>query len=183
MNFLKFSVVITLALGVIGAAAGCQPAANTANTNTSANTNTANANSHTGHTANTAASNSAASAPAADSPTAVYKAAYAARKNKDVAALKKLMSRDLLEFLTDLGQLGDKTMTLDEVLIESGKELKSDETRNEKIDGDKATLEYREDGDDWDVMDFVKEDGVWKMTLPAADDKVTIDNEPKANKK
>lgn len=40
------------------------------------------------------------------------------------------------------------------------------ETRNEKIDGDKATLEAKDpDGDKWDEMSFVKENGSWKLAF------------------
>ncbi len=93
------------------------------------------------------------------------------------------MSKELLDFLTEMGQLGDKKQTLDEILMDGGKELITDETRNEKIDGDRATVEYRSEGDDWDTMDFVKEDGVWKMSLPAGGDKPTVESDPKPKKK
>lgn len=182
MNFFRSSLVITIALAVI-IGAGCGEAANTAQSNTGANASTANANTHAGHVANTSAGDSTAAVPAPGSPTAVYKEAYKARKDKDAAALKKLMSKELLEFLTDMGQLGDEKKSLDEILVDGGKQLTSDETRNEKIDGDRATLEYRAEGDEWEVMDFVKEDGTWKMALPAGDDKAEIESEPKAKKK
>ena len=40
------------------------------------------------------------------------------------------------------------------------------ETRNEKITGDNATIElHNEDANRWDMMYFVKEDGVWKIAL------------------
>ena len=40
------------------------------------------------------------------------------------------------------------------------------ETRNEKINGDQATLELQNEGANrWDTMYFVKEDGAWKIAL------------------
>ena len=41
------------------------------------------------------------------------------------------------------------------------------ETRNEKIDGDKATLEFKDTGGDsnWTTAHFVKEDGEWKVAF------------------
>ena len=40
------------------------------------------------------------------------------------------------------------------------------ETRNEKIDGNTATLEIQNDQTKkWDAMYFVKEDGDWKVAL------------------
>lgn len=43
------------------------------------------------------------------------------------------------------------------------------EVRNEKINGDRAIIEYRDEKGEWKEMDFVKEDGGWKLTLPKAD--------------
>jgi hypothetical protein len=178
MSLLKILAAITLAFGLIAATTACQPSGNT-NVNTTINVNKPAANTNADKVAEVPAANTSnAGTSDASTPTAAYKAAYAARKNKDVAALKKLMSKDLLEFLTELGQIGDKKQSLDEVLIDSGKEPKSDETRNEKINGDRATLEYRDEGDDWDVMDFVKEDGMWKMTLPPIEDRGMDDLSP-----
>jgi hypothetical protein len=40
------------------------------------------------------------------------------------------------------------------------------ETRNEKIEGDKATLEIKDDKmDKWDTVPFVREDGQWKIAI------------------
>jgi hypothetical protein len=40
------------------------------------------------------------------------------------------------------------------------------ETRNEKINGDMATLEVKnEKTDKWDPLPFVKENGEWKIAL------------------
>jgi hypothetical protein len=40
------------------------------------------------------------------------------------------------------------------------------ETRNEKIDGDTATLEVKDDKKDkWETIHFAKEDGEWKLAL------------------
>jgi len=44
----------------------------------------------------------------------------------------------------------------------------SDESRDEKINGDTATLEYLNDKGKWSQMDFVKEGTDWKMTFPKA---------------
>jgi hypothetical protein len=40
------------------------------------------------------------------------------------------------------------------------------ETRNEKINGNEATLElHNEETNKWDMMYFAKEDGAWKIAL------------------
>ena len=45
----------------------------------------------------------------------------------------------------------------------------SDDSRNEKITGDKATLEYLDKSGAWKTMDLVKENGGWKLTIAKMD--------------
>ena len=165
---------------MIAGATGCQQSGNT-NANTAVSVNTAPANTNGVPPSSNAVTEASSDA---GKPTEAYKAAYAARKGKDVAALKKLMSKELLDFLTEMGQIGDKKQTLDQVLIDSGKEPKTDETRNEKIVGNRATVEFKDDDDTWEVMDFVKEDGIWKLTLPQREDGgIDDDADPKSKGK
>lgn len=144
------------------ASSSCQKSENNNSpVNQPANTSAANAN---------APANNAAPAPAnnsAGSPSDAYKAAYAARKNKDVPALKRLMSKDILEFFTEIAGLGEKKQTVDELLMElcEKPQAATAEVRNEKINGDKATLEFLDDKGEWLPMEFVKEDGAWKLTF------------------
>lgn len=61
-------------------------------------------------------------------------------------------------------------MTLDAYLLQDGEEgfVHMPETRNEKITGDKATLEIKDKDtkdDKWMSFPFVKQDGVWKMAF------------------
>ena len=39
------------------------------------------------------------------------------------------------------------------------------ETRNEKIEGDRATLEVKNIEGGWNTVPFVKEDGQWKVSV------------------
>jgi hypothetical protein len=79
------------------------------------------------------------------------------------------MSKDIIEFMTEIGKAENKS--LDDELRQMVKDPQgpSDDVRNEKITGDKATLEYLKDKDIWSTMDFVKEGNDWKLTLPKAD--------------
>lgn len=99
------------------------------------------------------------------SPTSTAKAYYEAAKNKDVATMKSLMSKKLLEQLDKVVKAENKS--LDEMLKENAASEPSPpnfETRNEKIDGDNATLEVNQDGKGrWQPISFVKEDGAWKI--------------------
>jgi len=63
----------------------------------------------------------------------------------------------------------EQNKTTDEMLKEVDKDDKSEkmpETRNEKITGDTATLEVKNDKTNrWDALPFVKENGEWKIAL------------------
>ena len=151
--------LIIIALAAAVAASGCQqPAANNAAAN-SAPVNTAPANSNVNN-------GTPADMNVAGSPTAVYKTAFELRKKKDIQGLKKVMSKDVLAFLTDMGSADKKS--LDEVLMEMTNEPMTTmpEVRNETITGDRATLEYKDPDGTWKMIDFIKENGEWKLTLP-----------------
>lgn len=101
---------------------------------------------------------------AGSSPTATYKAAYAAVKNKDAAAFKKLMTKKDAQDIEDEAKKANKSS--DDMLKELMNEFKlpkTDESKDEKIDGDKATLQIKNEKDEWETVNFVKEDGEWKM--------------------
>jgi hypothetical protein len=105
---------------------------------------------------------------AGSSPTATFKAFYEASKKKDIAAAKQMFSKRTLELFEIQAKAQNKSV--DEIL-KAGVEQKPvpykiPELRNEKIDGDEATLEIRDDQNDkWDTLPFVKEDGQWKIAL------------------
>ena len=102
-------------------------------------------------------------------PTEAYKTAYELRKNKDVAGLKAIMSDDIKEFLTMMGEADKKS--LDDMIREMFEKPQADraETRNEKMKGDTATVEYLTEKGDWKTMDFEKVGGKWLMGFPKAD--------------
>lgn len=180
-------ILITIALVALGGACG--------SSNATVNTNTANTPSRTEATNSAKPASDPADRPATPvvaekppekttatpnlaTPTAAYKAAYAARKNKDIEALRKLMTKDAIEFLSIVS--GGKSS--DEVLrqITETPQGATDESRNERIIDDKATLEYPDADGKWKVMYLAKEDGGWKVTMPKAD---TIEKfEPKKTK-
>lgn len=99
-------------------------------------------------------------------PTDVYKTAFAARENKDVSGLKKVLSKKMLDFFTDIGKFEQKTLDEELKQLTNAPQAATAEVRSEKISGDKATLEYLDEKGNWKTMDFVKESDGWKMTLP-----------------
>ena len=76
------------------------------------------------------------------------------------------MAKDALAFLTDIAQIDKKT--LDDQLKELADKPQAAtvETRNEKIKGDRASLEYLDENGKWKTMDFSKEGNDWKIDLP-----------------
>jgi uncharacterized membrane protein len=97
-------------------------------------------------------------------PTATYKAAYEALKNKDTAAFRKVITKKDLQEIEDEAKKANKTSDamLQEVM-NTFRLSASAESKDEKIEGDKATLQIKNDKDQWDTINFVKEDGAWKM--------------------
>jgi deoxyribodipyrimidine photolyase-like uncharacterized protein len=110
---------------------------------------------------------SACSMLKSSSPTATFKSFYEASKKKDAAAMKKSLSKGTLDMFDKLAKAQNKTT--DDMLKDVDKDDKSEkipETRNEKINGDTATLEIKNDKTGkWDTMPFVKESGEWKIAL------------------
>ena len=102
-------------------------------------------------------------------PTDAYKTAYELRKKKDIEGLKKVMSKDIKDFLTMMGEAEKKS--LDDMLREMVEKPQAEtaEARNEKIKGDRATVEYLSETGAWKTMDLEKEGGKWLLTFPKAD--------------
>jgi hypothetical protein len=105
---------------------------------------------------------------AGSTPTATAKAFYEAAKNKDVAGMKSVLSKRMLDMMEKAAKARNKSV--DDFIKESNDAEPPPanfETRNEKINGDTATLEVTNGKGGWEPFNFVKEDGQWKLTLPA----------------
>jgi hypothetical protein len=103
------------------------------------------------------------------SPTATFKSFWEAQKKKDVAGMKKTLSKGSMAMLEKGAKQQNKTV--DQAITEGfnapgAKYDKTPETRNEKINGNDATLEVQDEtSQKWETMYFVKEDGDWKIAL------------------
>ena len=103
------------------------------------------------------------------SPTSTFKAFFEAQKKKDVEGMKKTLSKGSMAMMEKAAK--DQNKTVDKALTEGfespgAKNDKMPETRNEKIDGDNATLEVQNDETKkWDKVFFVKEESEWKIAL------------------
>lgn len=155
----------TLALSVtVGLVLACQKAANTT-TNASNSENKA----AIAQQAATPVEQTVATANIDGSPTEVYKLAYKYRNEKNIEGLKSLFSKEVLDFLADMGASEKKSLDDQVREMTEQPQWSTDESRNEKISGDHAKLEYRDSDGEWRTMDFVKESGKWKLSLPEGD--------------
>lgn len=100
----------------------------------------------------------------AATPTEAFKLFYEAMKNKDVAALKSLISKETLASME--AEAKTKNKSLDDYLAEGSNSVPPSmpQLGEEKIDGDKATVQFKIDNaPNWSAFSFVKEDGGWKI--------------------
>jgi hypothetical protein len=164
---IRLVALTTIALATIMLAAGCNKGT-TNSTNSVASNNAGGGTSASPGTTGTqpSPSSTATTSGSASTPTAAFRAYYEAVKSKDIETIKGLFSKATLNMMEERAK--QTNMTLDAVMekgLESAsKDLPAEvpETRNEKIDGDKATLEIK-DKDKWETLRFAREGGEWKI--------------------
>jgi len=97
-------------------------------------------------------------------PRKTFEAYIRALKQKNTAAMKRLLTAETLKMheqeAKSMGTTVDEIVKR-EMLVSEGQKVV--EYRNEKIDGNKATLEVKTGRDSWDTVYFLLEDGVWKI--------------------
>jgi Domain of unknown function (DUF4878) len=159
--------LIALVMMTLVLVAACTTTTPSTNSNTAVVSN--NANTSNARPAATASPAAATPAGALSTPTKTFMAFYEASKSKNVPAVMSVLSKDSVDFLTAEAKKENKTLeaALTESLKTSDVPTTAPETRNEKIDGDKATLEVKDDkvADKWDPFNFVKENGEWKIKI------------------
>jgi Domain of unknown function (DUF4878) len=103
------------------------------------------------------------------SPTSTFKSFFEAQQKKDVAGMKKTLSKGSMAMLEKGAKA--KNQSVDQAITEgfnnpASKTDKIPELRNEKIEGENATLEVQdEESKKWETVYFVKEDSDWKIAL------------------
>ena len=85
-------------------------------------------------------------------------------KKKDTTTMKSLLSKGSIKMAQD--EAKSKNVSVDEI-IQNETLFSSDqrvvEFRNQKIEGDNATIEIKTSFGAFDRIPFIKEDGVWKI--------------------
>lgn len=143
----KLALVLTIAIVSLAAACG----------GGTTNTNTGNAN-------NTTTTSPTPAAPKVDlsSPKATLTAFAEAVKKKDIETIKATLSKSALDIAKETGG-GDVNKAINESLINNKATIPdSIETKDEKIEGNTASLKAKYSDGKWIEMKFVKEGNDWK---------------------
>jgi hypothetical protein len=109
-------------------------------------------------------------------PVESFKAYITAVKQKDTTKMKLLLSSDSIKMHEQEAKV--QNLTLDDVvrretLFTEGQ--KTVEFRNEKIEGEKATLEVKNSFGTWETVPFVREDDEWKIDKKGYADRMMQD--------
>jgi hypothetical protein len=100
----------------------------------------------------------------ADTPLEALKAYTLARKKKDASLMKKILSQGSIKMSED--EAKSQNRPLDEVILNDTffpETVTSVEFKNEKIDGETATIEVKNQFGVWDRVPFILENGSWKI--------------------
>ena len=111
------------------------------------------------------------------SPVETFQTYVKAFKKKDLTTMKLLLSNDTIKMHEQ--QAKAEGVTLDDVIRRDsllGEGQMTVEYRNERIDGDRATIEYKDAGA-WETMPFVREEGDWKIDKKTLADQMLRDVE------
>jgi len=95
--------------------------------------------------------------PVPSTPLETLQAYTTAIKKKDPTQMKLLLSGDSLKMAEQEAKA--QNVTLDEIMKREtlfGENQRSVEFRNEKVDGDRATIEMKDSFDAWTVVPFVR---------------------------
>ena len=99
-----------------------------------------------------------------ETPLETLKIYTLAIKKKDAAQMKRLLSEGSMRMLEQEAKA--QNLPLDEIVKRDpifNENQTTVEFRNEKVEGDKATIEMKNSFGIWNTVFFVRETGVWKI--------------------
>ena len=116
--------------------------------------------------------------PKADTPLESFKAYVNAVKQKDTTRMKLLLSSESIKMHEQ--EAKSQNLTLDDIvrretLFTEGQ--KTVEFRNQKIEGDNATLEVKNSFGSWETVPFVREEDEWKIDKKGYADRLIQESE------
>ncbi|HEX9963037.1 MAG TPA: DUF2950 family protein [Pyrinomonadaceae bacterium] len=104
------------------------------------------------------------SAPKPETPLDALKAYQQAVRKKDPTEMKLLLSKGSLKMAADEAEA--QSTTVDEIIKRETLFTETQKTfriKNQKIEGNKATIEVENSYGSWDIVPFNKEDDGWKI--------------------
>lgn len=99
-----------------------------------------------------------------ETPVEAFKSYISAVKRKDTTRMKLLLSSESIKMHEQEAKAQNATLddiVKRETLFTEGQKVV--EFRNEKVEGDTATLEVKNTFGSWETVPFVREDGDWKI--------------------
>jgi hypothetical protein len=118
------------------------------------------------------------SAPQPKTPLETLQTYAAAYRKKDYTTMKLLLSDATIKMHQQAAK--DQNVTLDDIVQRETlfkPDQKNYDFRNQKIDGDKAAIEIKDSGDIWNTVNFVREEGIWKIDKQSFADQIIEQNE------
>jgi hypothetical protein len=115
-------------------------------------------------------------------PLETLKAYGNAYKKKDITAMKLLLSQESLKMHEQEAKA--QNVTVDDIVKREtlfGENQTTAEFRNEKTEDNKATIEMKDSTGIWNTVQFVKEDGAWKIDRRGFANKIEQEVEQKNN--
>jgi hypothetical protein len=111
-------------------------------------------------------------------PVETFQTYVKALKKKDITTMKLLLSKDTIKMHEQEARA--EGVNLDDIVKREtllGDGQTTVEYRNEKINGDKATIEFKNSYGIWETLPFVREDGEWKIDKKGYADQMMQDVE------
>lgn len=109
-------------------------------------------------------------------PAETFQTYVKAFKKKDITTMKLLLSSDTMKMHEQEAKA--EGVTVDDIVKREsllGDGQTTVEYRNQKIDGDKATLEYKNQYGSWETIPFVRESNEWKIDKKSFADQIMQD--------
>ncbi len=115
-------------------------------------------------------------------PLETLKAYGSAYKKKDITAMKLLLSDESLKMHEQEAKA--QNVTVDDIVKREtlfSENQTTAEFRNERVDGVKASIEMKDANGIWNLVQFVREDGTWKIDRRGFASKIEQEVEQKQN--
>ncbi|NNE99544.1 MAG: DUF4878 domain-containing protein [Pyrinomonadaceae bacterium] len=111
-------------------------------------------------------------------PSQTLAAYHLALQKKDVEMVKLLLSKASLKIHEDQAKV--QNTTVDEIVLREtlfSPDQRKFYKKDEKIEGDNATVDVKNDFGGWDTIHLVKEEGIWKIDKKGTSEQILEESE------